>query len=159
MILEFDLIEDDEASRSPLLLEERRKAMQDLIEASDFTLVRYPGCDCKVVLAIENNQMLFKFRSKDDEEMMTLALSPRPYKKHIQDYFMMVESYEAIRTEGNLYQLEAVDMARRAVHNEAAELLTERLADKVSMDFETARRLFTLICALHLGQGKQSGTL
>lgn len=159
MILEFDLIEDEDSARSPLLREERRKAMQDLVEASDFSLVKYPGCDCKVALAVENNQMLFKFRSKDDEEMMTLALSPRPYKKHIQDYFAMVESYESIRAEGNLYKLETVDMARRAIHNEAAELLTERLSDKVHMDFDTARRLFTLICALHLGQGKQSGSL
>ena len=70
----------------------------------------------------------------------------------------MVESYESIRAEGNLYKLEAVDMARRAVHNEAAELLIERLADKIEMDFDSARRLFTLICALHLGQGKQLKT-
>lgn len=159
MILQLDLIEDENSARSPLLREERRKAIADLTEGSDFTLVKYPGCDCCVTLAVEDNQMVFRFRSRDDQEMMTLVLSPRPYKKLIQDYFAMVESYESIRAEGNLYKLETVDMARRAIHNEAAELLTERLSDKVSMDFETARRLFTLICALHLGQGKQGGSL
>lgn len=156
MIIKLDLIEDEHAARSPMLQEERRKAIADLTQNSDFTLVKYPGCDCCVTLSVENNQMIFKFRSREDEEMMTLALSPRPYRKLIQDYFAMVESYESIRAEGNLYKLETVDMARRAIHNEAAELLTERLSDKVSMDFETARRLFTLICALHLGQGKQA---
>lgn len=155
MIIKFDLIETDETSRSPLLVEERRKAIHDLVETNDFKLIKYPQCDCRVTLAVENERMVFQFLSKDEEELQTLVLSPRPYRKLIQDYFMMVESYEAIRAEGNHYKLEAVDMARRAVHNEAAELLTERLADKVSMDFETARRLFTLICALHLGQGKQ----
>jgi uncharacterized protein (UPF0262 family) len=69
---------------------------------------------------------------------------------------MMVESYETIRRDGNLYKIEAVDMARRALHNEGAELLTERLKDKIEIDFETARRLFTLICVLHIGKMTQN---
>lgn len=155
MIVQLDLIEADTANRSPLLAEERKKAIADLVGSNDFKLVRYPDCDCKVTLSIADERLQFQFISRDNEELQTLVLSPRPYRKLIQDYFLMVESYEAIRAEGNLYRLEAVDMARRAVHNEAAELLVERLADKASMDFETARRLFTLICALHIGQGKQ----
>lgn len=158
MIVQLDLIEDETASRSTLLAEERKKAVAELVESNDFKLTRYPECDCKVTLSVANDRLQFQFISREDEELQTLVLSPRPYRKLIQDYFLMVESYEAIRAEGNLYKLEAVDMARRAVHNEAAELLTERLSDKVSMDFETARRLFTLICALHLGQGKQMKT-
>ena len=158
MIVQLDLIEDEAASRSTLLAEERKKAVAELVESNDFKLTRYPECDCKVTLSVANDRLQFQFISREDEELQTLVLSPRPYRKLIQDYFLMVESYEAIRAEGNLYKLEAVDMARRAVHNEAAELLTERLSDKVSMDFETARRLFTLICALHLGQGKQMKT-
>lgn len=154
MIIAFDLIEPEDAQTSPLLREERLKAIHDLVETNDFKLVKYPGCDCRVTLSVDPHGLMFHFRSRDDEELQSLLISPRPYRKLVQDYFAMVESYEAIRAEGNLYKLEAVDMARRAVHNEAAELLMSRLADKIEMDFESARRLFTLICALHLGQEK-----
>lgn len=154
MIIQLDLIEDDAARSNTLLSEERSKAIAELVESNDFRLVRYPDCDCKATLAIADDRLVFDFVSRNDETLQTLALSPRPYRRLIQDYFAMVESYEAIRADGNLYRLEAVDMARRAIHNEAAELLCDRLADKVRMDFETARRLFTLICALHLSEGK-----
>ena len=95
--------------------------------------------------------LVFRFKNSRSEELPLLAISPRPYKKLIQDYFMMVESYEQVRHEGNPYKLEAIDMGRRGVHNEGATLLKERLAEKIEMDFETARRFFTLICVLHLG--------
>ena len=158
MIVDFQLLESESGSRNHLLFEERSKAVHDLLQGNDFELVRYPGQPLKVTLSVEDGHLYFQFKIESDQDIPALALSIRPYKKFIQDYFLMVESYETIRAEGNLYRLEAVDMARRAIHNEAAELLMERLADKIHMDFETARRLFTLICTLHLGRGKQLKT-
>ncbi len=155
MIVTFDLIEPDTTNPDSLLRDERQKAVLDIIHGNDFELVKYPDTKLKVTLSIDNGHLHFQFAAVDGTALPSLALSPRPYRKLVQDYFTMVESYETIRSEGNLYKLEAVDMARRAIHNEAAEMLTDRLKDKISMDFETARRLFTLICVLHLGQGKQ----
>lgn len=156
MIVEFKLIEPEHVTRSPFLQSERSRAIHDLEENNHFSLLKFPEVQLKVTLSIDHERLYFQFKSAaTDEELPAIALSPRPYRKFIQDYFLMVESYEHIRAEGTLHKLEAVDMARRAIHNEAAELLTERLADKIAMDFETARRLFTLICVLHLGQGKQ----
>lgn len=155
MIVHFDLIEPEDARHSATLRDEREKAILDILHGNDFELVKYPGCRLRVSLSIENDRLYFQFHTEDGAALPSLALSPRPYRRLVQDYFAMVESYDSIRAEGKLYRLEAVDMARRAIHNEAAELLTDRLADKVSMDFETARRLFTLICVLHLGAGKR----
>ncbi len=72
----------------------------------------------------------------------------KPYKRLMQDYFLMIESYERVRVEGTLQKLEPIDMARRGLHNEAAEMMRERLADKIAIDHDTARRVFTLVCAL-----------
>ena len=155
MIVTFDLIEPEDAGTSALLRDERQKAVLDIVHGNDFKLVKHPDTKLNVTLSIDNGHLHFQFKDIEGTPLPALVLSPRPYRKLVQDYFTMVESYEAIRAEGNLYKLEAVDMARRAIHNEAAEMLTERLKDKISMDFETARRLFTLICVLHLGQGKQ----
>jgi uncharacterized protein (UPF0262 family) len=157
MIVDFQLIES-EPGLDHLLLEERTKAVHDILEGNDFELVKYPGQPLKVTLSVEDAHLYFRFKTDDDQPIPALALSPRPYRKYIQDYFLMVESYKTIHAEGNLFRLEAVDMARRAIHNEAAELLMNRLADKIHMDFETARRLFTLICTLHPKQGKQLKT-
>lgn len=81
-------------------------------------------------------------------------LSLGPYKRIISDYFLMIDSYEQARIEGKQAKLEPIDMARRGLHNEAADLMIERLAGKIDIDHDTARRLFTLICVLHLGQAR-----
>lgn len=77
-----------------------------------------------------------------------LILSLSPYRRLIHDYFLMIESYEQVRIEGNLQKLEPIDMARRGLHNEAADMMRERLRDRIDIDHDTARRLFTLVCAL-----------
>ena len=82
-------------------------------------------------------------------DLPMLVLSTKPYKRLIKDYFLIVQSYnEAIKGD-NPSRIESIDMGRRGLHNEGAELLQERLQDKIDMDFDTARRLFTLICVLH----------
>ena len=80
-----------------------------------------------------------------------------PFRGVIRDYFMICDSYyDAIRTQSP-HQIEAIDMARRGIHNEGSELLAERLEGKIEVDFSTSRRLFTLICALHAGQTRAAG--
>lgn len=151
-IISIDLAIED--SNSPLLQDEREQAVKGLLEFNQFKYLKSPDGPYKLRLSIEDAHLVFRFRDGADKELPLLAISPRPYKRLIQDYFMMVESYEQVRQEGNPYKLEAVDMGRRGIHNEGARLLQERLQDKIEMDFETARRFFTLICVLHLrGQG------
>ena len=97
-------------------------------------------------------------RTEAAEDVHTFILSLGPFRGVIRDYFMICDSYyEAIRTQ-TPHQIEAIDMARRGIHNEGSELLKERLAGKIEIDHLTARRLFTLICALHAGQGRSPGT-
>jgi len=78
-----------------------------------------------------------------------LVLSLKPYRRLIQDYFLMLESYEQARHSATRDKLEAIDMGRRGIHNEGADLLLSRMESKITMDHETARKLFTLICVLH----------
>ena len=92
---------------------------------------------------------MLRLRNERDEELPLLALSLQPYRRLIHDYFLMVQGYEESRRSAPPERLEAIDMGRRGLHNEGAELLIERLKGKIDMDFETARRLFTLICVLH----------
>ncbi|MEO1476732.1 MAG: UPF0262 family protein, partial [Pseudomonadota bacterium] len=98
-----------------------------------------------------DRKLVFNIRTEAGEEIYTYIFSLSPFRGVIRDYFMICESYyEAIRGATPM-QIEAIDMARRGIHNEGSELLRERLQDKIEVDVETSRRLFTLICALHSG--------
>lgn len=147
-IVSFELAVDE--SQISLLNEERQQAVQGILEFNQFKYLKVPDGPYKVRLSIEDGYLVFRFKDGQDQDLPLLAISPRPYKRLIQDYFMMVESYEQTRA-NNPYKLEAIDMGRRGIHNEGARLLQERLKDKIEMDFETARRFFTLICVLHQG--------
>jgi uncharacterized protein (UPF0262 family) len=98
---------------------------------------------------------VFEMTNTNSEVLPILVLSLKPYKRLIQDYFMMVNSYEEALVGANPSRIEAIDMGRRGLHNEGAEMVAERLADKIKMDDDTARRLFTLICVLHDGKALQ----
>jgi uncharacterized protein (UPF0262 family) len=101
-------------------------------------------------LAIEENRLSIEIRSMADGSNETITLPLAPFRGIVKDYFMVCDSYyEAIRR-SSLAQIEAIDVGRRSLHNEGSSLLMERLADKVEIDLDTARRLFTLICVLHL---------
>ena len=147
-IVSFSLEGGARPDDTPLLKAERDAAIRDLIEFGDVQLVTFPTEFYHVTLSFYDARIILRFETAHKEELQTIAVSPSPYRKLIQDYFLMVESYETIRKDGNLQKLETVDMARRSIHNEGAELLQKRLRDKISMDFESARRLFTLICVL-----------
>lgn len=136
------------------MAQERARAVADLCSAGVFRYVGDNTPPYTLDLSIENKQLLLKATDASGAALPHLLLSLSPYRGIIRDYFMMIESYEAFRAEGRQEKLEPVDMARRGLHNEAADLMIGRLKDKITMDHSTARRLFTLICALHMDQAR-----
>lgn len=129
---------------------ERRVAIFDLLEANSFALDGIDAGPYALTLSIIDQRLVFLVHGEDGAELRTFILSLSPLRRVIKDYFLICDSYyEAIRTATSA-QIEAIDMGRRGLHNEGSTLLQERLAGKVTIDFDTARRLFTLICALHL---------
>jgi len=93
---------------------------------------------------------VFGVHDGQDNKLRDIVLSLTPFRKIVKDYFMICESYYAAIKKLGTSQIEALDMGRRGLHNEGSELLRERLAGKIEVDHDTARRLFTLICALHI---------
>ncbi len=129
---------------------EREIALYDLLEANSFTPVGSPGGPYRLVLGIEERRLTFDIQLESGEAHGKLILSLTPFQRAIKDYFQICDSYfKAIPNESSA-RIESIDMARRGLHNDGAELLRERLNGKVELDFDTARRLFTLICVLHL---------
>lgn len=135
---------------NPSVDHERQVAIHDLLEGSVFALpnqMRGPYC---LNLAVVERRLVFDVRDAAGQETIAahmLALSP--LRRVVKDYHMICDSYyEAIKS-ASPRQIEAIDMGRRGLHNDGSTLLMERLEGKISMDFETARRLFTLVCVLH----------
>lgn len=147
------------AGLAPQLLAEQQQAIIGLCDNAEFI----PAQDLKgpyhLTLGLAEGRLIIDVAGEGGGKLPTLVLSIKPYSKLISDYFMMVDSFEQVRSNGNPYQLEAVDMGRRGVHDEAATLLRQRLLDKIAMDHATARRLFTLICVLHLNQPRHGAML
>ena len=128
---------------------ERAVAIYDLIEDNSFAPADHDGGPYALHLSITENRLVFDIRQQDGAPLMAHLLSLTPFRKIVKDYFMICDSYyQAIRT-ASPTQIEAIDMGRRGLHNEGSELLKERLKEKIDVDFDTARRLFTLICVLH----------
>jgi uncharacterized protein (UPF0262 family) len=127
---------------------ERATAIYDLIEENSFGLPDGREGPYQLTIGMISQRLVFDIRTEDGQPIITHGLSLSPFRRVIKDYFMICESYyEAIRT-ATAEQIEAIDMGRRGVHNEAAEIVIERLKGKVEIDFATARRLFTLLMAL-----------
>jgi uncharacterized protein (UPF0262 family) len=127
---------------------ERLTAIYDLVEENEFALPDGRDGPFTLHIGMMNGRLVFDIRSEDGQHIITHGLSLSPFRRVIKDYFMICESYyEAIRT-ATAEQIEAIDMGRRGIHNEAAEIVIERLKDKVTIDFQTARRIFTLLAAL-----------
>jgi uncharacterized protein (UPF0262 family) len=136
--------------RSAEVEHERAVAIYDLLEENYFSPAGdFPG-PYSLHLSIEENRLKLDIRSEAEQPMTAISLSLTPFRRLVKDYFTVCETYfEAIRT-ASPSRIEAIDMGRRALHNEGSELLRERLDGKVEMDLGTARRLFTLICVLHI---------
>jgi len=153
-IIDIELDERTILWRSADIEQERRIAIFDLIEDNQFAPQRahpdgYAG-PYKVRLSVEEGRLALAIRRTDDTLLETLVLGLARFRRPIRDYFAICDSYYQAIRQSTPQQIETVDMARRAIHNEAAELLRERLDGKVAIDFDTARRLFTLICVLHI---------
>ena len=138
------------APRSPEIEQERNVAIYDLLAANHFRPEGSPGGPYHLVLGIAENRLVFVVRLSDGSEHGKVALSLTPFRRVLKDYLAICESYYAAIREAAPAHIEAIDMGRRGLHDEGSHLLIERLAGKIAVDFETARRLFTLICALAL---------
>jgi uncharacterized protein (UPF0262 family) len=135
--------------RNPDVEQERRIAIFDLLENNRFAPAGFEG-PFKILLRVEDNRLAIDLKDADGRELDTVRLGLARFRRLIRDYFAICDSYfKAVRSDSP-HGLETVDMARRGVHNEAAELLQECLEGKIEVDFDTARRLFTLICVLHI---------
>jgi uncharacterized protein (UPF0262 family) len=148
-IIDIVLDEESVARRSPEVEHERAVALFDLIEENDFALVGTPG-PYRLRIGIFEQRLVFDVRDAHDNKLRDIVLSLTPFRKVVKDYFLICESYYAAIKKLSPSQIEALDMGRRGLHNEGSELLRERLAGKIEIDLDTARRLFTLICALHI---------
>jgi uncharacterized protein (UPF0262 family) len=130
--------------------QEREIAIYDLLEENSFEPAGSPGGPYQLILGSEENRLVFDIRLEDGSEHGRIMLSLSPFRRVIKDYFVVCESYFAAIRTAPPSQIEALDMGRRGLHNDGSTLLQERLKGKIEIDFDTARRLFTLICVLHL---------
>ena len=129
--------------------QERRIAIFDLLEENHFAPVGHHG-PFRILLRVEDNRVAIDIQDEAGEPLETVRLGLARFRRPIRDYFAICDSYfQAVRN-ATAAQIETVDMARRAIHNDAAELLKDCLEGKIEVDFDTARRLFTLICVLHI---------
>ena len=148
-IIHVELDERTILRRNEDIERERKVAIFDLLEGNHFQPIGHDG-PFRVRLRVEDNRLAIDLSDEAGEELETVRLGLARFRRPIRDYFAICDSYfKAVRSDG-AKGIEPIDMARRAIHNEAAELLQECLDGKIEMDFDTARRLFTLICVLHI---------
>ena len=139
---------DENAPRSPC--EDLRTVIRDLVEGENYF---HPTGDEKgpyeLEMAVVENRLGFNIRNAQGKDLPSLYISFNPYRKLITDYFILCASYQKARKDAGPSRLEAIDMGRRALHNEGASLLLERLSHRIEMDLPTARNIFTIMCVLH----------
>ena len=143
-------LDENSIGRSgPDVEHERAVAIFDLIESNSFAPEGGERGPFKLHLSITGNRLMFDIRRANGTPVMVHLLSLSPLRRIVKDYFMICDSYYAAIRTATPERIEAIDMGRRALHDEGSDLLMERLKRKVRVDFETARRLFTLVCVLH----------
>lgn len=148
-IVELNIDEDSLPATSPDMIHERRVAVFDLLEENTFRPLESERGPYVVNLVRQDNKLIFEIQRSNGAPRPNISLSLNPFRRVIKDYFMICESYHnAIRT-AMPAQIEAIDMGRRGLHNEGSRMLTDSLRNSVDIDFQTSRRLFTLVCALH----------
>jgi uncharacterized protein (UPF0262 family) len=142
-------VDQSMAAPSPEAEHERRMAIHDLLESNSFALVDGRQGPYRLKLATSQGRLMFEIANEAAEKIAIIGLSMTPFKAIVKDYFLICESYYQAIRDATPAQIETIDMARRGLHNEASELLKERLSGKIDLDFDTARRLFTLVSALY----------
>ncbi|WP_127562440.1 UPF0262 family protein [Nioella ostreopsis] len=141
---------------TPEIEQERKVAIFDLLEDNSFTLPdrdgrEVPAAPYRLGLAIRERRLVFDVDTEAGEDAAEFHLSLSPFRQVVKDYWQICESYYDAVKKLPPSQIEAIDMARRGIHNEGARVLQERLEGKAEVDHDTARRLFTLVCVLHFG--------
>lgn len=141
---------------TPEIEQERRVAIFDLLEKNHFALPDRDGAPApagpyRLMLAIREKRLVFVIRHDNEQLVGEFHLSLGPFRQVVKDYFQICESYFEAVKKLPPSKIEAIDMARRGIHNEGARVLQERLDGKAGVDKDTARRLFTLVCVLHFG--------
>ena len=153
-IAHIELDEDTILWRNADVEQERRVAIYDLIEENAFKPVRSAERGAKgpyrLELSVRDGRLAMDIADTDKNPLETLLIGLARLRRPIREYFAICDSYYQAIRKATPSEIETIDMARRGLHNNAAELLLERLSGKVETDFATARRLFTLICVLHI---------
>ncbi len=143
-------LDEESIGRSgPDIEHERAVAIYDLIEENSFQPVDQDAGPYALHLSMADNRLVFDIRRTDGSPVVAHLLSMTPFRRIVKDYFMICDSYYAAIRTATPDRIEAIDMGRRGLHDEGSHVLMERLDGKVTIDFATARRLFTLICVLH----------
>lgn len=127
---------------------ERAQAVADLRVSASFTPVGLRG-PFNLHLSVQHGRLVLDVRDRHDEALRVFVFALSPFRRLIKDYQLLVESYDHAIQDGRTQAIQAIDMGRRGLHDEGAQLMIERLDGKIAIDFETARRLFTLVCVLH----------
>lgn len=149
-IVGLSLDESFGRGRRPEVEQERAVAIEDLLDENQFALDGGPDGPYNIILGIVDNRLMLRIQSENGDDLRVLGLALGPFRRIIRDYHGICESYyDAIRSL-TPSQIETIDMARRGVHNDGTELLQQRLAGKAVVDFDTGRRLFTLLSVLHM---------
>jgi uncharacterized protein (UPF0262 family) len=151
-IVKIELDERSFLRRRPEVEHEREVALFDLLEENVFCLKGEGACagPYHLHLGLRDDRLVFDVRDAGNAPQKELVLAIKPFRSVIRDYFMVCESYfDAIKT-SSPSQIEAIDMGRRALHNEGALMLRERLGEHADLDHDTSRRFFTLLCVLQM---------
>ena len=155
-LIHFEIDDRGLPAPTPEIEQERRVAIFDLLEDNSFLLPARddrvpPSGPYRLLLAIRDRRLVFDISTAAEEPAAQFHLSLGPFRQVVKDYFQICESYFDAVKKLPPGQIEAIDMARRGIHNEGARVLQERLEGKAVVDIDTARRLFTLVCVLHFG--------
>ena len=144
------VLDEESIGRSnPDVEHERQVAIYDLLELNSFAPVGHESGPYTLHLSINGNRLVFDIRQEDGTPVVAHLFSLTPLRRIVKDYYMICDSYyQAIRT-ATPDKIEAIDMGRRGIHNEGSQTLKDRLTGKIEVDFDTARRLFTLVCVLY----------
>jgi uncharacterized protein (UPF0262 family) len=149
-IAQITLDERTVLRRSDDIEHERAVAIADLLQDNSFAPVSGIEGPFDLHLALEEDRLALDISVGGDRPLERIVLPLSPFRSLVKDYFLICESYYNAIRNASPVRIEAIDMGRRALHDEGSELLRERLAERVAVDFNTARRLFTLLCVLHI---------
>ena len=149
-LIDVRLDEKTLVRRSPEVEHERAIAIYDLLDDNHFELVGCSEGPYRLYLSLQDNRLILDVRDADRAELGKIPVPLLPFRRIVKEYFEICQTYyDAIKT-APPSRIEAIDMGRRGLHNDGSELLRERLKGKIELDENTSRRLFTLLCVLHI---------